>query len=241
MPIDRLQRFSNQLAENRLKSCVGETVADIWGNVLNQPQDPDFSQAATFNILGVLPSTGGTSPLVGMMGAVIYGCLPTDKESFDATIMPPIFVDNFSNYTPPLKHLASLFPASGVSTLPLWEDVIDYLDEEKQGVALEMEWYASFLTPNPDGTLPPGSGLTTNHCVAVYGYDTRGLKIKPWLGAGYGQGGYAYLPEAMFPRIRLGAWAFNLEAIRWISLVRAWLNYPAARADIWPQLTPMRA
>lgn len=234
MPIDRLQRFPSQIIENRPTECCAETVADIMGNIQDQPLDPGFSYAATLKVMNEQPTTAGSDPYSAMLSAVVYGCLPTENEPFDASTTSELYEANLANFTPNLVHLATLFTAKGVSTEPLYEDICDYLDQERQGVAMAMTWYQSFLIPNADGTLPPPSGPTTNHCVAIYGYDSRGLKIKPWLGSNFGQGGYCYLPEVMFPQVFQGAWSFNLTAWKWGNL--AWIA--ATHWWLWPVISP---
>lgn len=234
--IDRLQRFPSQDIIGRPDDCTMETVADIWGNIQNQPFTPDFTDAATMRVMNVLPTTAGADPYAAMLSALIYGCLPSADDPTDVSTGSELFAANWANYSPEDIHLASLFPAKGITTLPLWEDICDYLYLEKQGVMLAMRWYSSFMTPLPDGTLPAPSGSMSNHCVAVYGSDSRGLQVKPWLGKDFGQGGYCYLPEAIYNQVLVESYAFNLGAWRWLQLARAALARPWLIPDILPQL-----
>ena len=238
--IDRLQRFPNQNIQNRPDACTAETISDIWGNVQNQPYTPDFTLGATFHVLGQEPSSGGTDPYSAMLSAVIYGCLPTEDDPTDVSTSSELMAANWTNYTPQDIHLASLFPARGVNTYldvnTAYADICDYLDESKQGVSLAMIWSQSFMSPNADGTLPVPSGATSNHNVAVYGYDSRGLMIKAWLGPTFGLGGYVYVPEVMFPQVFQGAWSFNSNSWRWGSLAWACATHYWLYPDIRPML-----
>lgn len=235
-PIDRLQRFPNQDIQNRPTACTAETVSDIWGNVQNQPYTPDFTFAATQRLMNVTPNTSGADPYSAMLSAVVYGCLPTDDDPTTVANGGEILAANYANYTPQDIHLASLFPANGVTSLPLYEDICNYLDQEKQGVSLAMTWYQSFMAPNADGTLPAPSGATTSHNVAVYGYTAQGLLVKPWLGQEWGAGGYCYLPEAYFSQVSVESYGFNLSGWRWFSLASIAVTHPSIISDILPQL-----
>ncbi len=70
--------------------------------------------------------------------------------------------------------------------------------------------------------------------VAVYGEDSSGLRIKPWLGPAYGGSGYAYLSRTNFGLVFVEALGFDPIAMRWLSLVRSALSYPLAIPKLLP-------
>lgn len=236
MNLDRLQRFPNQIIEQRREECVGETIADLVGNIADQPMDPGFSYAAALKVANTLPTTAGSDPYSGMLSAVVYGALPTSKEAFDAATTSELYEANFANYVSALRTFASQFVQNGTVQLRSYKDIQNYLLTYKQGCQLGMRWYSSFNTPLPDGSLPPPSGPYSEHCVAVYEDTDKGLRIKPWLGADFGDHGYVYLPEALFTTIFGNAAGFDPNASRWWSLAFIGLTHWNLAADILPML-----
>jgi hypothetical protein len=237
---DYLQRFPNQNIELRSTECVGETVADIVGNIVGVPCDAGYSFAATLRVMGVTPTTAGSDPYSGALSGIVYGALPTVKEPFDATTMGELYEANLDNYPVPDKQAAEQYAQNGIVLLESYTDIVNFLSLNKGGVILPMRWYQSFMTPNPDGTLPMPSGGITDHCVAVYEATTLGLRVKPWLGANYGTGGYCYMPEALFPTLFFGeAWGFDKSRSRWFSLASASVMRPWIIKDTLPQMIPL--
>lgn len=233
--LDTLQRFPNQDTEGRFSECCGEAVADIVGNISDQAMDPGYSYAASFKVSNTLPSTAGTDAYSTMLGALIYGTLPTESEPFDATDNGELYESNFNNYSQSSKLLAAKFGQDGVNTLNSYSDVCNYLSDFKRGCMAVILWYPSFDTSNPDGTLPAPSGLPARHAVAVYEDTSLGLRIKPWLGPSYGVGGYAFLNQANFNLVFQVGYGFN-DASRWLSLASAAVTRPWLISDVLPQL-----
>ena len=235
---DYLKRFPSQLIEQRPTECVGETVADIIGNIERIPCDAGFSYAAALRIAGQIPTTAGSDPYSGMLSSVVYGALPTENEPFDAATTSELYEANIANYGASGLLLAKNFTQPGVLQFYSYSGISNYLSTYNMGVQLGLRWYESFNTPNQDGTLPPPSGQFTEHCVAVYEDTDKGLRIKPWLGPSYGDGGYAYLSEASFNLVFQDASGFDQNAYRWTSLVKILLPRWYLFSDVWPQLKP---
>ena len=235
--IDRLQRFPNQNIIQRQNECVLETVCDIWGNIQDQPFAPDFNLAATFKVMGVPPSSGGTDPYAGMLSALVYGALPTEVEPTDVSTGSELLAANWANYDPNMKRLALHYAATGIKQLYSYQDICNYLDTQQRGVAFAMKWFESFMVPLQDGSLPQPRDNFSDHCVAIFGYDEQGLKAKAWLGPDFGDKGYCYIPEVMFNLVFVEAFAF-VDQWRWLNLARTGLSHPWLLPDIIPQLSP---
>jgi len=133
-------------------------------------------------------------------------------------------------------------------------------------VSMPMSWFSSFtaagygniVTKNPDGTytttgggtptgiLPTPSGTITSHNVAVYAVDKDNvtitidgveyLQIKPWLGKGWGRGGYALLNREICNTVCQGAYVFDPNATRWISILGVLVTRFPTVAPYLPQL-----
>ena len=233
---DLLQRFPNQIIELRPTECVGETVGDILGNLAGQSMDAGYSYALALACARSAPTTAGSDPYAGMVGGLVYGALPTEKEPFDATTTSELYEANVQNYAKSDRLLALNFCQNGLVTLNSWQAIANYLLNNQAGVQMSMTWYSSFMQPNPDGTLPAPSGTTSNHCVAVYEVTSLGLRLKVWVGAEYGQGGYVFLPQQYFSQVFQGANAFNLQGNRWWNLAYTACVRPFLIPDILPQL-----
>lgn len=232
---DYLKLFPNQVTEHRPEECVGLTVSDLAGNLLRQPCDPGFTYGATEHLMNVVPNEGGTDPLSGMQSALIYGVLPEAAADFSALSTSELYEANFANYASDDKKLARTFAMKGVKTLYDYSDIVYHLSVGIGGAALAMRWYESFNTPNADGTLPPPSGIYSNHCVAVYESTPKGLRIKSWQGT-IGDGGYLYLNEAQFNVTHFASYAFDPTSWRWLSLVQVALQHTSAIPEILPIL-----
>lgn len=235
MNLDKLKRFPNQIIEKRFDECTGETWADIVGNITNQPMDAGFSYAAALRINNTIPTTAGSNPYSGGLGTVVFGCLPTEDLPFDATTTSELYQANINNYGN--HELALNFAQNGLQNLYNYEDISDYLEDGKAGVQLAVTWYESFNRPNQDGTLPEPSGNTSNHCVAVYEDSLLGLRIKPWIGPTYGDGGYGYMSKSLLQKVFLQASGINFDSYRWTSLVRILLSRWYLFDDIYPQVS----
>lgn len=235
MNLDRLQRFPNQNVDKRPDECVGETVADLIGNIIGQPCDAGFSYAAALKVSNMAPTTAGSVPYSGMLGGLVYGALATNKEPFDATTTSELYEANFGNYQS-VQSLALTNVQKGVLQLDSYQEIANYLVTYKQGVHLLVRWYTSFQSPNPDGTLPYPSGPFTNHCVAVYEDTPLGLRVKPWEGPDFGDHGYVYLPKSVLDQVFLSAAGFDPNGWRWWNLAYTGATRPWLINDILPQL-----
>jgi|GEM_PF-4563202 len=138
--------------------------------------------------------------------------------------------------------------------------------EAGNAVSMPMSWFSSFtaagfgniVTKNPDGTytttgggtptgiLPTPSGTVTSHNVAVYAVDKDNvtiaidgveyLQIKPWLGKGWGRGGYALINREICNTVCEGAYVFDPNATRWISILGVLVTRFPTVAPYLPQL-----
>lgn len=232
--LDILKRFPNQLTEGRETECVGETWADIIGNIIGKACDAGFSYAATLRVMGSSPTTAGSDPQSGGYACVVYGALQTISEPFDALTTSELYEANWANYPVSDKVMALQNVQNGLQTLSSYQAIVDYLSVAKMGVAMHMTWYASFMNPNTDGTLPVPSGTTSDHCIAIYEATPLGLRAKVWLGPTYGQEGYVFITPATFGLIFQGAWGFTGNVSRWWSLVQILI---AARWYLWSDIS----
>jgi hypothetical protein len=216
MNLDRLQNFPNQNAEHRGDECVAETIADLLGNIYYAQGvkfDPGFNYGATFDLNGLTPSNVGTNPTYAFYAQCYRGSLPIQDATFTALTTSELMEANFNAY-PPEQHLQALaYRQRGVRRLYSYTDIQSALKTYGQGVGMAMVWPQSFLNPNPDGTLPKPDGLSSNPMVAVYeDVPGLGLRIKPWLGSGYGAGGYCFLNETQFNQLFIEAFCFDPTA-----------------------------
>lgn len=221
MIFDKNKVFWNQLTEHDEQECVGITVADIVGNILGIVCDPDYSYATSFMVSGDTAGVDGTDPLAGFQAAVCYGVLPASNETFTAATMGEAYVAQFNNYPPNQVADARQYAQNGILPLGSFDDYIKYLSTYQQGAGLSMKWYPTFMGTSADGLLPEVGGAYFEHEVAVYDYDPQGdwLVIKPWLGQGFGAGGYAYMSRQRFAQVFQGGHGFNPFALRWLSLL----------------------
>ena len=229
---DYQKRFPNQNADRRETECEAETIADLVGNIQRIPCTPDYSYAVGLRMMNIPPNTGGLDPLAGMQGAVVYGVCPADNDPLQGEL----YEANLSNYSPEEKAKALSEAQKGVVTLRSWRDIINHLDKGIGGVALIVRWYNGFSTPGPSGVLPMPIGDHSFHCVAVYGYDEKGLLIKPLLGSEYGDGGYGHINGLVFTNCFEQAYAFDPFAWRWLSLAGIAVTKPYLIPDILPML-----
>lgn len=235
MNVDFLKRFSNQNIERRPTECAGETVGDLNGNVFNQPMDAGFSYAVALKVANSLPTTVGSDPYAAMVGATIYGTLPTDDVPFDVNVMDELYEANFKNY--PNFKLASFFVPNAVKKLYSYNDISKYLHDNRMGVSLAIKYYDSFLNPNQDGSLPSATGNFTYHNCAIYEDTILGLRAKMYLGPEYGDHGYVYISRTNFDLIFQGAYAFDPDAWRWLYLAKIAVARPYLIPDILPLLS----
>lgn len=235
MNLDVLKRFPNQNSEKRAEECVGETVADIIGNISEQPCDAGFSYAAALRVNNSVPTTAGSNPYAGMLGGLIYGALPTEKVPFDVSVMNELYEANWNNYTPESKMLANTYTQNGVTILKSYQDVVNCVNSGMP-VCLALRWYKSFFASNSDGVLPWPEGQMFNHCVGIFEATEKGLRTKAWLGPDFADGGYAYLPQDVFNQVFYSAYAFNPRGWRWLNLASTAVIRPWLISDILPQL-----
>lgn len=222
--IDRCIWFPNQLIDGDATECVGLTVCNLTTNKTGIIYDPDFTYAMVFRLQGKEPSTAGVDPFAGMQSAVAYGLLPASADTLPALQYGELYVANWQNYSQTQRDLALQNVRNGVKTLDLdFNSIIARCAVNTEGVGLVMAWYDSFMTPPEDGRLPPPSGATTSHEVAVCGQVTiEGevrMIIKPHLGKSYGAGGFGSLSMAQFYKCATSAHMFDDSQARWTSLI----------------------
>lgn len=238
MNLDTNKFFSQQLDPNEhdAEECVGLTIADILGNKLDQLVDPDFSYSLGFYIRGLTPSDTGIDPFAAVSATIAYGALPVSLETWNAKTTSALYSANFLNFTPQQVAAALKLAQNGFKTLSSVSDYANYLSKYKMGALLGMKWYPEFLGAGESLPIPTTSNFS-EHAVAVYDYDPmKGLLIKPWLGSGYGNGGYSWMSESVFNLTYQSGYGFTSDSYRWISLVNIWLAYPASRSYVWPQI-----
>lgn len=224
MNLDRLQLFPNQQVDGDPTECAGISVADVRGNMLGIPMDPDFSYAAGFTVMGNTPSLVGESPLDAVDGVISLGCLPASEDTSTALSNGEAFVMQFQNYSPQQKADALKYAANGKQYLYTFDDILGWLLSGKSGVVIPIQYYQTFNVPNAQGFLPQPGGQITNHCIAAYDHGIDGtqryLVVKMWNGKSYGQGGYVKMYESIFEQVFLGpAFGFDPAASRWVSLL----------------------
>lgn len=237
--IDILKRFPDQNEEHRTMGCVGETIADIGGNIFGIPMDAGFSEAAGYAVNGLPPSDKGQNAFAGMQGAVGYGMLPIAKETFDSKQKGELYENTFVNYSDDQKKAALAYALNGAIVLPNIQEIARHLYQTNIGVQMSMRWYGSFWDRmGPGGTLiaPSGGESYTIHSVAVYDITSDGkLKVKPFLGKNFGQRGYCYIEPVLFPLFFISASGFTPDAFRWVSL----LGIAATRYPFMLSLLPI--
>jgi len=240
MNLDHLKQFPNQLIEGSYTECAGITVADICGNIDGIPYDYDYVYANALRLANTPPTTAGSDPYEAMLSAVVYGLVPYTMDETNAAKMGELYVANWKNYSPQVRTEALKHSRRGVKTLYTYQDIVDHILTTGTGVSIAMKWYDSFRYPNQDGTLPAAVGITSNHDVAAYELTSKGLRIKPWLGSSYGDGGYCYMTEATFSITAFAAYGFDPNAWRWMSLAKIAVTHPWSIPDILPimQKTP---
>ncbi len=236
MNLDRLQLFPNQKIDNDPTECVALTVADICGNVDGIPYSPDFLYAYTLKLMGREPNTSGLDPFTGMLTPIVYGLLPTTLADFTAQTIGQLYVANWSNYSIDDRLAAQKISRRGVKSLYSYQDIISYLNKYQQGVSLCVKWYESFNLTGPNGQLPEPRGNFTYHNVAVYDHPMRGLQLKPWLGQGFGDGGYCYMNQSIFNEVFQSAAGFDPNGWRWLNLASIAVTRPWIIQDILPLL-----
>jgi hypothetical protein len=238
MNLDRLQVFPSQNADHRPTECVGYSICDVVGNIVNIQCDPGFSYAATLRVMGVSPETAGSDPYSGLLSAIVYGVLPLQNETFDASSTSELYEANLGNFSPIQRSLASLHAQKGIKLLESYQQVVDWLNSGQGGVVFPMIWYESFLNPNPDGTLPEPSGSTSKHCTALYETMPNGsFRQKAWLGSDFGLGGYDFISEDIFNKTTTGeCWGIDTSASRWFSLATVSVMRPWIIKDTLPQM-----
>jgi hypothetical protein len=234
-PLDKIKYMPDELTSGCNGQCVGFTVSDIVGNIIGQQCDLSFSYALGLWMGDLLPTTIGEDPYAAMAAAVAFGALPLIDDTPQQLTMSQLERVNIANYTPQQFQQAKIGTQNGIMYLGSYQEIVDYVRTYKQGVSLAMKFYRSFLIPNQDGTLPAISGDFSYHNVGVWN-DGIGLLIKPYCGATYGLGGYAYLTEANYDLTEIGAWGFT-PGWRWFNLVKIALQYPKRIPQILPLLS----
>jgi hypothetical protein len=218
---DAGRRFPNQNIERRFTECVGETIADIIGNIEAQLFDPDFNYAAAFAAEGLTPTDAGEDVYAGMFGQVAYGSLPESNDYSDPIQTSELIEANFANYTTEQKQTARLFRQNAIKVLTSWGDIVEHLSLNQGGVAMGMKWYDMFNSASGILQAPPLGSPFTYHCVAVYEMKDNMLRVKPWLGPHFADKGYCWLPFNIFAFTFQEAFAFDPNGSRWWTLVRA--------------------
>lgn len=218
---DTCELFPDQNSDRRFNECVGESVADIIGNITGIPMHPGFSYAAALYVQGKTPVDTGVDLLAGMDGAVAYGTLPLSEANFDALSTSSLFEANYLNYSPEDRQSARLNAQKAVQWLYSFDEVVAHIRKTNSGVLLGVKWYQSFNVPPADGELLTASGNQSLHAVAAYGLSEDGsmLRIKPWLGPKFGHFGYVYLTREMYQKCVNQAFGFDPTGIRMMYLL----------------------
>lgn len=214
--------------------CCGITRGLIMGNIFSVPMDYGFNYATDFRLQGILPTTGGEDPYIGMQADCIYGALP---QSSSPQWAGNVQLDmNFGDYTPNQILLARKYLMKGMYTLSNYQQIVDYTQSTGWGVLLAYKFYESFLTPLPDGTLPVPSGSYSMHCSPIWGEETQGLTINPLLGASYGDNGYCYMTETTLNLVSSYIIVYNPNANAFWNRAEIGLSHLNALPDVIPVL-----
>lgn len=228
--VDKRIFFPNQLINGETSACVGLTVCNLSTNKSGILFDGDFSYAMAFRLLGKEPNTVGVEAWAGMQAGVAYGLLPASLDTMSALVDGELYVAQWLNYPQSQRDAALPYARNGAKRVNVDFDVIlAEVAANKEGVGLELNWYASYKAPDALGRLPSPSGARTEHMVTVTGQVTiEGevrMEIKPYLGKEYGVGGFSSLSRAQFYQCAFGAYAYNDSMRRWWSLVGIAITY----------------
>lgn len=222
--VDKRTWLPSQLIDGNLSECVGLTICNMTTNKTGMVYDSDFTYAMGFRLLGQTPNTIGLDSWAGMQSAIAYGLLPAKDETITALQNGALYVANWQNYPQDQRDIALQNVRNGAKRVSLdFDTVLKEIAANREGVALGMVWYASFMLPADDGRVPAASGATTQHMVCATGQVTiQGevrMEFKPWLGTSYGNAGFGSLSRAQFYQCVNEAFAFDDSASRWISLL----------------------
>ncbi len=240
MNLDRLQLFPNQRIDNNPTECVALTVADVCGNADMVPYSPDFLYAYTLKLMGKEPNTAGLDPYTGMLTPIVYGLLPMTLVDFTAATTGQLYIANWRNSAMEDRIAAQKTSRRGVKSLYSYEAIVNHMTQYQQGVSLAIKWYESFNLTGPDGILPAPRGNFTYHNVAIFDSLDKGLKMKPWLGPNFGDGGYVYLNQSLFNEIFQSAAGFDPFGWRWLQLASIAAVRPWVIPDVLPLLYATR-
>lgn len=232
MNLDKNRLFPNQIFDMDFTECVGLTTSDIAGNIQGVPFSSDFSYAMTFQLQNLPPTTNGEDPEAGMDTGIAYGFLPQKETTFTAKTYGELYAANAANYTPMQKKSALQYALPGKTRILVSGD--NFADIKAavlagQPVSMPMSWFQTFSGAGQDGILTTMLGEVTNHNVAVYDVvvddGVERLLGKPWLGPGYGYGGYFKMDKTICNIVCRDAFVYTLTAKRWQSIVRILLQY----------------
>ncbi len=220
--MDRNKIFPNQLVDGDLYECVALTVADLTGNILGFPVNPDFTYAATLSLEGVTPGVDpqGSDPWTALQSAVGYGVLPQSLAAFTAKTKGELYASDFRDYGPTQRQVAVQHQMVAPINLGVdYDRMITWMRKIGQGVMIPLTWFSEFGVA-PNGIIPPPAGQTSNHCVAAYlDTDNTTVLIKPWLGSTWGRGGYGTLTRELYNTIAKDTFAFNPNGSHWWAIV----------------------
>lgn len=206
--MDRLKLFPQQLGNFDNDECCALTVCDLLGNILNTPFYHGFTYAATQFLEGVTPNTGGTDPWTALQSAIAYGCLPTSMASDVASVASELYEANWANWSPAEKKAALGFQGIAPKDVGVdYDGMITWMQKTGEGVMVPLSFFSSFLNA-PGGVLPPPSGTTSPHCVAVYLVNGEPV-MKPLLGPDWGNGGYGNFTRELFDTIVKNVFAID--------------------------------
>jgi hypothetical protein len=239
MNLDQLKLFPNQTTDGDPNECVALAIVDVCSNADGRAYDPDFTYAMEPRLTGAAPTNGGRDTLTSMSATVAYGLLPMAEATFTTKPVSTLpqasdtYVANYQNYSAQQLQDALKYARKGIRYLYSYEDISGYLSAYKLGVVLTIRWYDSFNLTPATGTLPAPQGSFTSHAVAVY-EDNGTLRIKPFKGSAFGDGGYCYLSPALFAQIFQSAFGFDPNAIRIVGLLSIAAQYRPYLATYLP-------
>lgn len=236
MNLDKMRLFPNQKIDGNGTECVALTAADICGNVDMTPYSADFLYAYTLKLMGKEPNTAGLDPYTGMLTPIVYGLLPMNLVDFTSQTMGELYIANWKNYAIEDRIAAQKTSRAGVKGLYSYKSIVGHMEKYQQGVSLTVKWYQSFDLCGPNGLLPAPKGNFSYHNVAVYDHGFLGLKLKPWLGKEFGDGGYCYMSEGIFNEVFQNANGFDPNGWRWLTLASIAVTRPYIINDVLPLL-----
>lgn len=205
--------FRGAVDQGSTSLCTQETTTELCCDMDRVVYDENWAAAMTSKLNGA-PIINGVSALTAMEAMTEYGPLlkSLSPAGFTWQEKGVGFVEDWNNWPAPLYLEAAPNERKAVVAVDGGQyDAFDTYRAQMQlhnrSIGFASKWYYdSFNSPGAYSILSmptaQQSADFTYHMYAIKGWATLPdgniyLKIKPWEGAGYGAGGYAYLSRAI--------------------------------------------